>query len=32
MSVLTDKDWRTAPLSEIIDFIIPRFHDKHRNQ
>lgn len=32
MSVLTDKDWRVAPLGEIIDFIIPRFHDKHRNQ
>ena len=32
MSVSTDKDWRTAPLREIIDFIIPRFHDKHRNQ
>ncbi|WP_040976075.1 iron-sulfur cluster repair protein YtfE [Necropsobacter massiliensis] len=27
-----DKDWRAAPLGEIIDFIIPRFHDKHRSQ
>ncbi len=26
------QDWRKAPLSEIINFIIPRFHDKHRSQ
>ncbi|WGE87365.1 hemerythrin domain-containing protein [Actinobacillus equuli subsp. haemolyticus] len=32
MSVLTDKDWHVVPLGEIIDFIIPRFHDTHRNQ
>lgn len=24
--------WQTAPLGEIIDFIIPRFHEKHRSQ
>lgn len=28
----SSKDWREAPLGEIIDFIIPRFHDKHRSQ
>lgn len=27
-----EKDWRQAPLSEIIDFIIVRYHDKHRAQ
>ncbi|WP_150539062.1 iron-sulfur cluster repair protein YtfE [Actinobacillus vicugnae] len=27
-----NNDWRSAPLGEIIDFIIPRFHDKHRSQ
>ena len=24
-----DKDWRTAPLAEIIDHIIVRYHDRH---
>ncbi|WP_241183074.1 iron-sulfur cluster repair protein YtfE, partial [Enterobacter asburiae] len=27
-----DKDWRTAPLAEIIDHIIVRYHDRHREQ
>ncbi|WP_409307967.1 iron-sulfur cluster repair protein YtfE [Pectobacterium sp. B1J-3] len=27
-----DRDWREAPLAEIIDYIIPRFHDRHREQ
>lgn len=27
-----EKDWRQAPLSEIIDFIIVRYHDRHREQ
>ena len=27
-----EKDWREAPLSEIIDFIIVRYHDRHRAQ
>ncbi len=25
-------DWQHAPLTEIIDHIIPRFHDRHRAQ
>lgn len=27
-----EKDWREAPLAEIIDFIIVRYHDRHRAQ
>ncbi|EMG6528903.1 iron-sulfur cluster repair protein YtfE, partial [Providencia rettgeri] len=27
-----EKDWRKAPLGEIIDFIIIRYHDRHREQ
>ncbi|MEA1063355.1 iron-sulfur cluster repair protein YtfE [Apirhabdus apintestini] len=27
-----EKEWRTAPLSEIIDHIIVRYHDRHREQ
>lgn len=27
-----DKDWRVAPLNEIIDRIIVRYHDRHREQ
>lgn len=26
------RDWQQAPLAELIDFIIPRFHDRHREQ
>lgn len=26
------RDWRHAPLAEIIDFILPRFHQRHREQ
>jgi len=26
------KDWRDAPLAEIIDHIIVRYHDRHREQ
>ncbi len=28
----SDKDWRVAPLAEIIDHIIVRYHDRHREQ
>ncbi len=24
------RDWRTAPLGEVIDYILPRFHQRHR--
>lgn len=27
-----DKEWRVAPLVEIIDHIIVRYHDRHREQ
>lgn len=27
-----EKEWRTAPLVEIIDHIIVRYHDRHREQ
>lgn len=27
-----EKDWRTVPLPEIIDHIILRYHDRHREQ
>ncbi|MGV6985938.1 iron-sulfur cluster repair protein YtfE [Providencia rettgeri] len=27
-----EQDWRKAPLNEIIDFIIVRYHDRHREQ
>jgi len=27
-----DKEWRVAPLDEIIDHIIVRYHDRHREQ
>ena len=27
-----DKDWRVAPLNEIVDHIIVRYHDRHREQ
>ncbi|MBB3321963.1 iron-sulfur cluster repair protein YtfE [Atlantibacter sp. RC6] len=27
-----EKEWRTAPLADIIDHIIVRFHDRHREQ
>ncbi len=27
-----EKDWRSAPLAEIIDHIIIRYHDRHREQ
>jgi regulator of cell morphogenesis and NO signaling len=26
------RDWRTAPLGEVIDHILPRFHQRHREQ
>ena len=26
------RDWRAAPLAEIIDHIIVRYHDRHREQ
>ncbi|MBP1038155.1 iron-sulfur cluster repair protein YtfE [Serratia fonticola] len=26
------RDWRLAPLAEIIDYILPRFHQRHREQ
>ncbi|ENZ3705848.1 TPA: iron-sulfur cluster repair protein YtfE [Serratia marcescens] len=26
------RDWRTAPLGEVIDYILPRFHQRHREQ
>ena len=28
----TEKDWTNASYAEIIDYIIPRFHDRHREQ
>ncbi len=28
----TSVDWKTAPLAQIIDFIIPRYHDRHRQE
>lgn len=27
-----EKDWRSAPYAEIIDHIIVRYHDRHREQ
>ncbi|WP_105685583.1 iron-sulfur cluster repair protein YtfE [Cronobacter dublinensis] len=27
-----EKDWKAAPLAEIIDHIIARYHDRHREQ
>ncbi|MBK4715113.1 MULTISPECIES: iron-sulfur cluster repair protein YtfE [Tenebrionibacter/Tenebrionicola group] len=27
-----EKDWRNAPLADIIDHIIVRYHDRHREQ
>ncbi|BCG11011.1 iron-sulfur cluster repair protein YtfE [Buttiauxella agrestis] len=27
-----EKDWQSAPLAEIIDHIIVRYHDRHREQ
>ena len=27
-----EKDWRSAPLADIIDHIIVRYHDRHREQ
>ncbi len=27
-----EKEWRTAPLGEIIDHILVRYHDRHREQ
>ncbi|ELQ6158203.1 iron-sulfur cluster repair protein YtfE [Cronobacter dublinensis] len=27
-----EKDWKAAPLEEIIDHIIARYHDRHREQ
>ena len=27
-----EKDWRVAPLAEIIDHIVVRYHDRHREQ
>ncbi|EKY3244232.1 iron-sulfur cluster repair protein YtfE [Cronobacter dublinensis] len=27
-----EKDWKAAPLAEIIDHIIVRYHDRHREQ
>ncbi len=26
------RNWRLAPLAEIIDYILPRFHQRHREQ
>lgn len=26
------RDWRTAPVEELIEFILRRFHDRHREQ
>lgn len=31
-TVPLEKDWRSAPLPEIIDHIIVRYHDRHREQ
>ena len=28
----TEKDWTNASYAEVIDYIIPRFHDRHREQ
>ena len=28
----TEKDWTNAYYAEIIDYIIPRYHDLHREQ
>lgn len=28
----TSTNWQTAPLADLIDFIIPRFHDRHRKE
>lgn len=28
----TSANWQTAPLADLIDFIIPRFHDRHRKE
>ncbi|MGV8927930.1 MAG: iron-sulfur cluster repair protein YtfE [Ewingella sp.] len=28
----TSTDWQTALLAQLIDFIIPRFHDRHRKE
>ncbi|ELY2907592.1 iron-sulfur cluster repair protein YtfE [Cronobacter dublinensis subsp. beijingensis] len=27
-----EKDWKAAPLAEVIDHIIARYHDRHREQ
>lgn len=27
-----EKEWREAPLAEIIDYILVRYHDRHREQ
>jgi regulator of cell morphogenesis and NO signaling len=27
-----ERDWKKAPLSEMIDYIISRYHEKHREQ
>ncbi|WP_114192081.1 iron-sulfur cluster repair protein YtfE [Edaphovirga cremea] len=27
-----DQNWQHSPLSDIIDYIIPRFHERHREQ
>lgn len=27
-----EKDWRYAPLADIIDYLIVRYHDRHREQ
>ncbi len=32
MEPADNRDWRLAPLSEIIDYILPRFHQRHREQ
>lgn len=26
-----EKDWRAVPLADIIDHIVVRYHDRHRN-
>ena len=28
----SDRDWRTAPASELIEYILRRFHERHREE
>lgn len=31
-SPAASRDWRTAPVAELIDYVVTRFHEKHRLQ